>query len=300
MVVFPIRPKQGLCTLWLLATAVLLQMGCASKGGMRAPQARASESPTLVMPMLQVHMQGGTAVDEVVVQTSAVEALEVAQRWGVLRELVTLRVHPSHAALESAAHQSNVPWMRGWARFDEVELEAPSRWGGDRVPDHVTELLSHELTHVVMYQRVSDRDAWTRVNIPLWFREGMASVTSRQGYRRMTGEQLGTWLRAHPGDDPWLQADALAHGHQPVVYGAAHRAFERLIARHGDDAVHRILDGLKAQHPFEAAFEQAAGHSPVEFLAQFRRELEDVRVWQPAPGPTRVVAAAPSWFSARD
>jgi hypothetical protein len=223
--------------------------------------------------MLRVAMQQANPEDEVVVETSGLQALEVAQRWGALRYPVTVKVHPSHAALEEAAHQQNVPWMRGWARFDEIELETPSGWGGDRVPQNVTELLSHELTHVVMYQHISEPDAWTRVAIPLWFREGMASVTSHQGYRRMTGKQLGEWLRAHPGEDPWLGAEVLAHTAQPVVYGAAHRAFERLLDLHGDAGIQVMLDALRNNDAFDVAFARAAGMPPQAFLAQLRGEL---------------------------
>lgn len=261
---------------WLAVAAALA--GCAGGGGAsrRGPRTTSSDSSPSVLAggMVRVASLGSSPEDEVVVETAAIEALEVAQRWGQLRVPVTLKVHPTHRALEEASRQHNVPWMRGWARFDEVELEAPSRWGGDRAPHNVVELLSHELTHVVMYQRVAERDSWTRVQIPLWFREGMASVTSRQGYRRMNGGELGAWLRGHPGDDPWLQADALAHGAQPVVYGAAHRAFERLLAAHGDKGVMKILDGMRGTKTFEEAFVQGVGEEPQAFLATFRRELE--------------------------
>ncbi|MBI5496783.1 MAG: hypothetical protein HY904_17350 [Deltaproteobacteria bacterium] len=275
----------------LAAAALLLAQGCASGARQPATRAPSAQAAQQAQRLFRVTSLGASPEDEVVVHLSAMEAVEVAQRWGGLRVPVNLRIHPTHQGLEEASRQSNVPWMRGWARFDEVELEAPSRWGGDRAPQNVTELLSHELTHVVMYQRIGERDTWMHVQIPLWFREGMASVTSRQGYRRMTGEQLGTWLRQHPSDDPWLQADALAHGAQPVVYGAAHRAFERLLAAHGDEGVGRVLDGLRAELGFDRAFADGVGVEPQAFLANFRRELE-VAAGAGARGPA-VAARVP-------
>lgn len=262
--------------------ALLLLVGCAARAPTRSPQ---SELSAAAQALIHIDDRTGNDGDVVLVARAAVDAVHVAQRWGSVLHPVTLRLHPTHDALEVAAHQKDVPWMRGWARFDEVELETPSSWGGHRAPATVRELLRHEMTHVVMYQQVSTRDGWTQVNIPLWFREGMASVTSQQGYRRMTGEQLGEWLRQHPSHDPWMGADALGPDTQPVVYGAAHRAFERLLARISDEGVRKILDGLRQSGEFEGAFTTAAGARPAVFLANFRRELEQASALGDAPGP---------------
>ncbi|MEW5853400.1 MAG: hypothetical protein AB2A00_31785 [Myxococcota bacterium] len=245
--------------------------GCASSTRARAPE----EPRAVAAELLRIHMMlGATPDDEELVTFAATEALQTAQRWGFLRHAVTLRVHSTHQQLEAAAHQRDVPWMRGWARFDEVELEAPSSWGGHRSPESVVELLRHELTHVVMYQRVAQRETWASVDIPLWFREGMASVTSQQGYRRMTTDRLARWLKRNPGADPWMGAEQLDSNAQPVVYGAAHRAFERLLARGGDAGILRILDGIRAGLSFDEAFSESLGTRPAVFLASFRVELE--------------------------
>ena len=247
--------------------AVALSTGCATWGGSRVP---ASVPPH---ELVRVERVGGTDEDERVVAWAASEAVAHAQRWAPLTRPVTLRIHPDHEALERAARQTNVPWMRGWARYAEVELEAPSRWGGVRSPGNVVELLRHELTHVAMYQAVGDHQSWSRVEIPLWFREGMASVGSLQGYRRITGADLAALLRAHSGVDPWGSPEALGPALQPVVYGAAHRAFERLLARIGDDGVRRIMGGLREGMPFDDAFTKVVGTRPSVFLAAYREEL---------------------------
>lgn len=256
----------------------LLAVGCAGRAQTRDDAVAAAEQS-----LIRIDDRSGNDGDVYLVANAAVDAVRVAQRWGPVLHPVTLRLHPSHDALERAAHQKDVPWMRGWARFDEVELETPTSWGGQRAPSTVRELLRHEMTHVVMYQQVSTRDGWTQVNIPLWFREGMASVTSQQGYRRMKDSELGAWLRQHPEDDPWIRSDALGADAQPVVYGAAHRAFERLLAKISDEGVRRILAGLRQGGEFDAAFTQSAGAQPNVFLADFRRELEQIASAQSAP-----------------
>lgn len=277
-----LRGANALLLLGLLA-GLLPQAGCATSRGRRpTPSAAAREAAA---EWMRVENLGADPEDVLLVELAAAQALDVARRWGGLRRVVTLRVHANHQELEKATHQQDVPWMRGWARFEEVELEAPTAWGGDRAPYHVVELLSHELTHVVMYQRVADRETWTGVAIPLWFREGMASVTSEQGYRRMSGPDLGAWLRANPAHDPWLGHDSLGSRGQPVVYGAAHRAFERLLSRVSDAGVLQLLDLMRAGKAFDAAFAEAAGEPPEQFLASFRKELELARTVEPVVNP---------------
>lgn len=256
--------------------------GCAAGAARRpAPSAAAREHAA---EWVKVESRGALPEDGLLVELAAAQALDIARRWGALRYVVTLRVHGTHGGLERATHQKDVPWMRGWARFDEVELEAPSKWGGDRSPQNVVELLSHELTHVVMYQRVAEPDTWADIAIPLWFREGMASVTSEQGYRRMSGTELGRWLRLHPDHDPWLRAELLGSRQQPVVYGAAHRAFEHMLSSVGDAGVLTLLENMRKGQSFEKSFFSTLGLPPREFLAGFRRELELTTAKRAAPG----------------
>ena len=108
-------------------------------------------------------------------------------RWGSFREGVFVHVLPDHAALEDAVARHGYPWLRAWAFGDQVLLQSPRTWICDppAQDDDVTELLTHELTHALMYQlmqRGTD-PSWAAEEPPLWFREGMASVTADQGRR---------------------------------------------------------------------------------------------------------------------
>src|SRR5262245_38049210 len=116
-----------------LALLMMLAAGCASR------QPSEDRLSAAAAELFKVILLGGTQDDERVVNFAAVEGIRTAQRWGMLRHPVVLRVHPDHNALERASRQANVPWMRGWARFDDVELEAPSNWGGDKSPENVVE-----------------------------------------------------------------------------------------------------------------------------------------------------------------
>jgi hypothetical protein len=224
-------------------------------------------------------------------------ALPRASRWGGLDAPVTITIHPTHAALEEAARRPGYGWLRAWARFSSIELQSPATWGFFGASDaQVAELLAHELAHCAMYQHAATAWTWSSKGIPLWFREGMASVTAGQGARRASLDDLWRFyeeglaadgggdgeagrgaarLRAARGDrpdgDPLADPEPLYRGRSEVVYGAAHHAFLFLLGRYGEGRVQESLDRMRAGAAFPAAFRESFGISEAEFSADFRR-----------------------------
>ncbi len=260
---------------------------------------------------LDVAVRGATfrieylAQDEASAQDVA-EALAAAvpraQRWGLLRVPVTIRLLPSHEALEHAARRPGHEWLRAWARADTVDLQSPSTWSprtwapwtwfrGPPSREAIEELLAHELTHCAMYQAASAGGSWPRHAIPLWFREGMASVTAAQDpppERLRT--ILGRPLVVHAGQggakpapsgreqgDPLTDPDPLYRSQTDLVYGTAHLAFQFLLARYGSDRIRAILAAMGEGSPFPEAFERSVGIPLRDFEADFRRYV----AWKP-------------------
>lgn len=191
------------------------------------------------------------------------------QRWGVLRERVMVKVVPDHEALEQAVDRPGYSWLRAWARYAVIYVQSPATWlFGDDAQVQLDELLLHELTHCLMYQRSGGDPGWQEKGIPLWFREGMASVTAGQGYRRGTLGSLASQVRA--GEELIADAEGLYRQKSEAVYAAAHHAFEFLLRRHGDDGVRRVLESMGAGRRFDAAFEEGLGVSRPAFERQFR------------------------------
>lgn len=215
-------------------------------------------------------------------------ALEVAApriaRWGRFEAPVFVRIHPTHEALEAAVRRFDYPWLRAWARYDSIDLQSPRTWGLlNGRQSQIVELLTHEITHCLMYQRVGTRANWMRKSIPLWFREGMASVTSEQGYRRPTDEEIWRWMRAFPAKDPVADGDSLYQKESGIVYGSAHRAFEFLAERYGDAAILALLDAMRAGAAFGDAFEQTIGISEHAFEREYVRYVK----WEGWRGPSK-------------
>lgn len=184
-------------------------------------------------------------------------ALAAARRWGPIREPVTITIHPTHAALEAAARKPGHEWLRAWARLDAVDVQSPRTWSTGCLSDaELEQLLAHELTHCAMYQYLG-RGAPAARTVPVWFREGMASVAA--------GERHGPAA----GGAGALAAAASYRTASALAYATADSAFRLLIALHGDDAVRGILSRLRAGEPFPAAFRAATGISPEAFEAEY-------------------------------
>ena len=277
-----------------LATA----LGCALAAcAPRVPDGAPARTETIAIGETTVRLeyQARDASSARRVVEALVRAIPSAERWGQLRVPVTVVLHPSHAALEEAVHRDGFSWLRAWARFDTIDLQSPRTWNliFPPAPAEIEELLAHELTHCVMYQRAGSAWSWPYKGIPLWFREGMASVTAGQGHKRSGPESLWAfYANATPGagggapsaggdggrpgrlrrdGDPISDPEPLYQGEADLVYGAAHHAFQFLLDRYGAERVQRLLAEMGDGHGFEAAFRSAIGIPAEAFEAEFRR-----------------------------
>jgi len=212
------------------------------------------------------------------------EAAKVLSRWGGLREPVTITVVNSQWELQEAVGRP-VPGISAWARRNQVILWDPRWWPmAPGIAEHpalaaqvrrtqVTDLLKHELTHSLMFQRAGGSPSDPRDRIPFWFREGMATVTAGEGAKWPPPESLAQWLAAHQGEDLLRDAQKFARADPAIAYGAAYHGFDFLDRRYGDATVLRILDRMRVRGGFPEAFRDAVGLSVEPFATDFRRYL---------------------------
>lgn len=250
-----------------LALALCCAAGCAET--QRAAEALPS-SVSVGHSLLTIDAEAPGERDELPrLATLAAEALAAIQPWGGLRVPTRITVLPDHAELERRTLHPRYGWLRAWARYDQVYLQSPRTWRFLFRPTdrQVREVLTHELTHCAMYQAVSDGSGWSELAIPLWFREGMASWTAREGDVRYPVEDLHQFLTEHPDLDPLRQADRMVQNDSRLVYSAAHWAFDRL-AQRGPERIDRLLEDLRGGQSFEQGFATAFGESVDEFEDQ--------------------------------
>lgn len=276
------------------ALAVALSSGCA----LRAHMARQGEDARLdtveiAGQVIRIHYEDERAAAQV--RRSLERALPRANRWGRLEKEITITIHPSHAALEEAVHLSGYEWMKAWARYQMIDLQSPRTWSWLGAEDaEVEALLTHELTHCVIYQSAAGEWTWSHKGIPLWFQEGIASVTAGQGrLGKSLAELWGYYAKTVPvpgaaggfpvaiahaargyvsqDGDPITDPEPLRQEQYEVVYGAAHRAFEFLLARYGEERVRTAISSMRQGRSFEQAFGEAFGISETAFASEFRR-----------------------------
>ena len=236
-----------------------------SSTGDEATVAAEVRGPGLLFEVRYPRAESGEAAR---IEGGLLAAGERISRWGTFRHGVTVRILPDHAALEALVGLHGYPWLRAWAFGEQILLQSPRSWSDPAAIDDVSELLAHELTHALMYQLLQPPEGGLPDEPPLWFREGMASVTAGQGHRRLGLDDLRKWQSAHPDKD-LLRPDAeLYRTEKEAVYAAAHRAFELLVALRGDQAVRDVLRGVRSGARFEDAFAAATAHPLAMFEAE--------------------------------
>jgi hypothetical protein len=279
----------------LLVVAAVLASACAPRlaGG---PEQRVRPVTVGGARFRILHQPEDRAAAEQVAAALLVAVPRVA-RWGGLSTPVTITIHPTHERLEAAVRRPGYGWLRAWARHSKIDLQSPRTWRLFGASDaDVAELLTHELAHCAMYQQAATEYTWPFQGEPLWFREGLASVTAGQGYRRGTLEDLWRFYAeggpaagqedlpppgADPGGagggaDPIANPEPLYQRRSHVVYDASHHAFAFLLARYGEARVRAVLRKMGEGRRFAEAFQAEIGISEAEFAADFRRYV----VWQ--------------------
>lgn len=247
-----VTPRSALVVVTLAAAA------CAH--GPRA--GRTSDAGGDGVPEIVVVRYGGADLEVADQVRRAVRvALPIAERWGRLAATVTLTIHPTHEALEHAAHRTGYPWLRAWARAGSIEVQSPRTWSrGYATDDELAQLLTHELTHCVMYQAVGG-DPRLAQGIPVWFREGMATSTA--------GERFAVVHRATSRPEPPIARGALLYDSE-LVYATADQAFRFLVRRFSPACVRQILSTMRAGLDFPDAFREVTGLG----LATFEQEFD--------------------------
>jgi hypothetical protein len=276
----PLRERRGRCDdggvrllrlVALVGPAVLLACATPATRSTPAPTALAArvEGPGLLFELIYT---SADAQDVPRIEQGLLAAGARVARWGSFREGIHVHLLPDHASLEDAVDRHGYPWLRAWAFGDQVLLQSPRSWS-DAAPakdEELVELLTHELTHALMYQlmQTANDPPWAAEEPPLWFREGMASVTADQGRRRLSAGELAAWSAAHPGADLLRPDAALYRDEKDAVYAAAHRAFDLLVQITSEDAVRRVLQQVSTGTSFPDAFRATTGYA----LEDFERE----------------------------
>jgi len=141
----------------------------------------------------ELRSDGQHPADAARIEAAVKAAHEGLAKWGGVPEPVTIYLVGTHRDLERAVGLSGYDWLRAWTRRDNIIFQAPSTW--DASDEALNQLMLHELTHSILFQRSGGATSWLIKNIPLWFREGQGIVVD-----------------AHERPEGWGTYDAPARG----------------------------------------------------------------------------------------
>ena len=225
---------------------------------------------TTEIGQLELIASADDAIDQPRVEKSIVAAGKGLLRWGQLDRRVSFYLLPSHVRLASAVGRYGYDWLHAWARYEEVYFQSPATWGWTVSDTEVAELTLHELTHCVMYQRSATAENWVDKQIPLWFREGMATWTANQAYKFPSLEDLAQFYAKNPDADPITNPDPLYKESNDIVYAAAHHGFSFLVRRYSEQTVLQVMASMREGRTFPEAFEAVTGITDNAYAREFR------------------------------
>ena len=264
--------KNGSKYLFLIAlalSAALISSACAGSG-LRLDRHIYYSNPQYRADFEIKYNQFDSEEAEMVSQ-AAREALPKITQWGDFKDKLLIRIHPTHGDLEQQINRHGYPWLRGWARYESIDLQSPRTWGGDCLKMRIERMMVHEMTHVIMYQNGGRRHNWYRKDFPLWFREGMASVTAEQADMRGPREDIRKYyIRGALDGDPISDADTMVKEHPKIVYLVAHWAFTDLLNEFGREKIVSIISKVGDGQRFGIAWRSTLGIPLKEWQDKWR------------------------------
>lgn len=181
-------------------------------------------------------------------------AMRLTGFWGTERVQAPIRVI---LAEEGSPLAERAPaWVSGYAYGElGVVVLLPQRI--QTYPnDSFEDVLVHEVAHILIARAAGGQP------VPRWLHEGVAMLAADEWGLQDRSRLTVALLRARPSSLFSLEQDfnrgAAASGR---AYGVAGAFVRHVAARHGDDWVPALLEGLAQGSTFSAAFERATGEA---------------------------------------
>lgn len=138
-----------------------------------------------------------------------------------------------------------------------------------RAYNSLDEVVPHELSHLLMRQRVPD------AQLPIWFSEGSAQWQARE-WSLVDGWQL--MQNVFAGTAPRLEdlGRQYPRGEEPAqsAYRVSYAAFTELFAEVGFDKLPEFLNVVEARRSFGVGFMEYWGFTVADYAAYFQDDME--------------------------
>lgn len=136
-------------------------------------------------------------------------------------------------------------------------------------------VLAHELAHLIVGAALPGGGS----ELPIWFREGLASAASGEGEFRDAWQLWISSLATSAHPYARLEAAFASESSHAEAYAGALAAVRFLRSRYGQDVEGRVLAGIREGLDFPRAFALASGSSLPAAEAAWKADLGRPRKW---------------------
>lgn len=155
--------------------------------------------------------------------------------------------------------------------YKKMVVKSP-RWDRENNDFHAN--LIHELTHLLVHERISNKP------IPRWIDEGLAIFYSRE-QRWKTSTALSKAIATH-SLIPLSDIDYVLRFHQikaELAYQESYSAVRYLLATYDIDAIQIILQGIRENRELDKSFVMATGSTFREFEQEWIQYIKKNYKW---------------------
>ena len=215
--------------------------------------------------------EGGESIAEFVAETAEESYQELMEDFRYeLTDRITIIVYNSHNDFQQSNVQLAPPeeGVGGFTEFFKNRVVIP--YEGDW--EKFRHVIHHELTHAVMLQLIFGSgvqaiiSGMTRMQLPLWFAEGLAEYESRSWDTESDMFIRDAALNGYIPDIPYLNGFLAYKGGQSVMY--------YLAQQYGGEKIGEILSRAKLSNNFEQALRESIGMGVKELTRQWQKYLK--------------------------
>ncbi len=251
------------------AALVLLVLGAAAWPGARAAESGELERTLDPLPVTIRYEHRHRRVADKVAEICAAEIPHISAELGLATmSPIEIVVTADARAYDRTLGEGLPKWGVAFALLEDQRILVDVN-RATRAYNSLEEVVPHELSHLLLYQRVPG------VRFPIWFLEGLAQWQARE-WSLLDGWQLmnNVWSGSAPRIRDITYAYPEGQDRAQAAYRVSYSAFTELFSAGGFERLPEFLGEVERLGNFETAFLEYWGFTTVDYGAYFHDDLE--------------------------
>lgn len=180
---------------------------------------------------------------------------------------IEIVVTPDARSYEASLQHEMPSWGIAFAILDQQRILVDVN-RATRAYNSLDEVVPHELSHLLLDQRVPD------VRFPIWFLEGLAQWQAREWSLVDSWQLMNTVWHGAPRLSAITWFYPAGEAQAQAAYRMSYAAFTELFNEVGFDKLPAFLTVVRGKRDFDAAFRSFWGFSVEEYDSYLRNDLE--------------------------